>query len=101
MADASIRPVCDPKGNIVSWSVRWRERDGRRLRRIFADKALAERLVAEKRSAQAGKKRRPRGAKRAQDGCLHPHGERRERGGSGQMRTSTPRSQHPMCARSR
>jgi hypothetical protein len=44
--------------------VRWREKDGRRPRRIFADKALAERLVAEKRSAQAGKKRRPRGAKR-------------------------------------
>jgi hypothetical protein len=59
-----MTPVRDTNGKITGWSVRWREKDGRRPRRIFADKALAERLVAEKRSAQAGKKRRLRGAKR-------------------------------------
>lgn len=64
MADASMTPVRDTNGKIIGWSVRWREKDGRRPRRILADKALAERLVAEKRSAQAGKKRRPRGVKR-------------------------------------
>ncbi len=50
MADASMTPVRDTNGKIIGWSVRWREKDGRRPRRILADKALAERLVAEKRS---------------------------------------------------
>jgi hypothetical protein len=37
MADASMTPVRDTNGKITGWSVRWREKDGRRPRRIFAD----------------------------------------------------------------
>jgi hypothetical protein len=65
MADESLNPIRDLGGKTVGWRLRWRDGDKRRSRSFAAsEKGLAERLLAEVRSAQSTKTRRPRSRKK-------------------------------------